>query len=118
MSYSTIYVPSLVASWNSVIFPLNKIAKIVICDKSLKPPLFGGECSFFKNQTAVTSDTIMIRRLERQFIKTSLESMKLKSINRIAKIVYSYLCLKHWLSAWWYQAVLIPDAEHMSTVEL
>jgi hypothetical protein len=28
----------------------------------------------------------MIRRLERQFIKTALESMKLKSINRIAKI--------------------------------
>jgi hypothetical protein len=39
---------------NSVIFPLNKIAKMVIYDKSLKPPLFGGECSFFKNQTAFT----------------------------------------------------------------
>jgi hypothetical protein len=40
---------------NSVIFPLNKIAKMVIYDKSLKPPLFGGECSFFKNQTAQQS---------------------------------------------------------------
>jgi hypothetical protein len=39
---------------NSAIFPLDKIAKTVICGKSLKPTFFGGECSFFKNQTAFT----------------------------------------------------------------
>ena len=57
----------------------------------------------------------MIRRLESQFIKKSLESMKRKSINRIAKIVYCYLCLKHWLPGWWYHRGLIVHQKRHRT---
>jgi len=51
----------------------------------------------------------MIKRLESQLIHTSFEPINPKAVNRIAKIVYGCLCLKHWLPGWCYPRGLIVN---------